>query len=346
MPKKLSIDYIKDICFKRGFELVKIEYIQNKRYLLLRCLKGHITQKKFYYLNKGTQCVKCFSTAKLDIISVNNFLKTKDIILLDSTLINTKYKHNFKCTICHYIWQTSVNNIKYHHTGCSACKGTVSYSTEYCHAIAKINRWKFLDNYYNNYTELHNWECNLGHIIKRSLINIKKSARCYKCLGKRMKSIEDMHYIAKIKNGLCLSIKYKFNTKLLWKCHKNEHEPFLLLYTYVKQGQWCPECSMGKNYSKGEVAVREYVKNLYPDTIKWSNFIPGRKFELDIYVPSLKKAIEYDGRFHLTESQIKADNFKNQYCQKVGITLLRIQHKDYRKNKNNVLNRVKTFLQD
>lgn len=49
--------------------------------------------------------------------------------------------------------------------------------------------------------------------------------------------------------------------------------------------------------------------------------------ELDIYIPSKRIAIEYDGAFWHNPSKIKRDTKKYQLCQEKGIYLIRIREK-------------------
>lgn len=90
-----------------------------------------------------------------------------------------------------------------------------------------------------------------------------------------------------------------------------------------KKGTNCPICSMEAHTSFPEKAILFYVKQYFSTAVEnyRSSFL-GRK-ELDIFMPDLKVAIEYDGvAWHKdTERDLK----KDKVCQKHGITLIRIR---------------------
>jgi hypothetical protein len=69
----------------------------------------------------------------------------------------------------------------------------------------------------------------------------------------------------------------------------------------------CLHMKYGGNYSKGEMQVRELVKSYYPLACKKvfnrkHGAAPGNCFELDVYIPSLRKGIEFNGaKWHTVE---------------------------------------------
>ena len=84
----------------------------------------------------------------------------------------------------------------------------------------------------------------------------------------------------------------------------------------------CPECNKAVKTSFPEQAVYYYIKQYFPDTINSDRTILNGK-ELDIYIPSKKVAIEYDGQsWH---QNINRDIKKNQLCKDNNITLIRIR---------------------
>lgn len=63
------------------------------------------------------------------------------------------------------------------------------------------------------------------------------------------------------------------------------------------QGKGCPECGKHISKSKGEIEVREYIKSIYSGEIISNDRIQLGGKELDIYLPELKLAFEYDGTY-------------------------------------------------
>lgn len=89
----------------------------------------------------------------------------------------------------------------------------------------------------------------------------------------------------------------------------------------LTDGRGCPECSKHLQTSFPEQAIYYYVKQVFPDAI---NRYTGLGFELDIYIPSIKVGIEYDGLFSHCDKGIE-DERKNQKCKDAGIPLIRVR---------------------
>ncbi len=89
----------------------------------------------------------------------------------------------------------------------------------------------------------------------------------------------------------------------------------------------CARCATAKQTSFPEQSVYYYVKKYYPDAINgYTDILNNHGMELDIYVPTLKIGIEYDGvAFHRSEKQIKREQEKHNICFQNGIKLIRIR---------------------
>lgn len=114
--------------------------------------------------------------------------------------------------------------------------------------------------------------------------------------------------------------------KVWWLC-PNGHE-YVASVLHRGHGTNCPICNSGRQTSFAEKAIFYYVKKVYPDAIHRDTEVLGNRMELDIYIPSLKLAIEYDGAFwHDGEKAKKREQEKFLRCQQMGINLLRIKEK-------------------
>lgn len=68
--------------------------------------------------------------------------------------------------------------------------------------------------------------------------------------------------------------------------------------------------------------------------------------ELDIWIPGLRKAIEYDGEYwHQTPEAQERDSRKTRACCQAGIGLLRISDKHWTLNSEAVIVALKFFLE-
>ena len=106
-------------------------------------------------------------------------------------------------------------------------------------------------------------------------------------------------------------------------------------------------CSNFKS-SKPEHEILTYIKEIHPGLeIQESNrtVLGGR--ELDIYIPELKIAIEYNGLYYHSEKYISDKHYhlsKTKDCQKQGITLYHIFSDEWENNKQAVQHRLKYLV--
>ncbi len=117
-------------------------------------------------------------------------------------------------------------------------------------------------------------------------------------------------------------VTYGSGKKFWWKCplgHSYQASP---LHRTIGSTN-CPICNSGRQTSFAEQAFYFYIKKLYPDAINRYTEIFDNRMELDIFIPSIRLAIEYDGVFwHKNKSREK---IKYKYCQKNNIKLIRIK---------------------
>jgi hypothetical protein len=72
--------------------------------------------------------------------------------------------------------------------------------------------------------------------------SIEYGTWCPYCAAVKKLSIEDAHFIASQKNGLCLSKKYvSAQEKLEWKCDQG-HIWSATMASVRNLGTWCPKC--------------------------------------------------------------------------------------------------------
>ena len=117
-----------------------------------------------------------------------------------------------------------------------------------------------------------------------------------------------------------------------WRCpvgHSYRADP--LHRTNKDKPTGCSVCFAGRQTSFAEQAVYYYVKKLYPDAESRSRSIFDNSMELDIYIPSIRIGIEYDGEAWHGKNNRKAEreNRKYQICKKKGIKLIRLREKKF-----------------
>jgi hypothetical protein len=114
--------------------------------------------------------------------------------------------------------------------------------------------------------------------------------------------------------------------------------------TYLR-GSGCTKCLAASKRSKGEIELCQYIKSIYPGKVQEnSRDIIGKK-ELDVYLPELNLAFEYNGDYHHKLKEEKYSGYhvqKKKDCEKKGIKLIEILDTQWRKNKE----KLKKFIKE
>ena len=110
--------------------------------------------------------------------------------------------------------------------------------------------------------------------------------------------------------------------KFYFKCEKG-HSFQSKVCHMVDSNIICPICTREKKTSISQLAIYYYLLKIFPDTKQNVSFDFLFNKELDIYIPSLKIGIEYDGQ--AWHQDISKDLSKNQICEDNGIVLYRIR---------------------
>lgn len=104
-------------------------------------------------------------------------------------------------------------------------------------------------------------------------------------------------------------------------------------------GQGCPRCAKNIFRSKGERELCEYIKSIYSNKVleNTRDYLNGK--ELDIFIPELKIAFEYNGehwhQIHEERTPGYHEN-KRQLCKDKGIRLVEVWEKEWKKNKEKI----------
>lgn len=134
----------------------------------------------------------------------------------------------------------------------------------------------------------------------------------------------------------------KYDTKMKITCQKHG-EFWQTPNDHVNQGHGCPNCSC--NTSTGEKEIQDFIGRYFTIVKKDKKTLDG--LELDILVPSVNMAVEYNGlRWH-SEEFIGDRNYhlnKTEKCKKLGIGLVHVFEDEYLTKKEIVLDKLKTLL--
>ena len=313
-----------------------------------KCNKGHEWQATVNHRTSGRNCPFCAGQKVLqginDLQTINpslakewNYEKNNNLVPSD-VMPNSNKKIWWKCNTGHE-WQATIAS-RNSGNGCPYCSGRTAIKG--INDLQTINpdlakEWNYEKNGDLSPTEvtIHSnkkvwWKCSKGHEWKIAINNRSNGNGCPYCSGRfAIKNINDLQTInptlAKEWNyeknyGLTpIDVLPNSEKKVWWKCNKG-HE-WQATIASRSGGAGCPTCHSERNTSLPEYALEYYLIKSGFDVIH-----PYKElgYELDIYIPSKKIAIEYDGSFW-HKNKTKKDLEKNAKSKKHGIKLYRIR---------------------
>ena len=118
-----------------------------------------------------------------------------------------------------------------------------------------------------------------------------------------------------------------------------------LPYAHAK-GQGCPICKSELTDSIGENQLREYIKTIYDDDIKFNTRSVIKPLEIDIFLPKTNVAFEYDGLYWHSELKAKTSYHidKTNMCKAKNINLYHIFDDEWELKKDIVKSRIASIL--
>ena len=179
------------------------------------------------------------------------------------------------------------------------------------------------------------WICNKGHEFQATVNNRSSGYGCPYCSGRKpYKGETDLvttnprlaaEWHPTKNYPLCPEdVSAGSKKKVWWKCNMG-HEWLAVIYSR-SDGNDCPVCSKRNHSSFPEQAIYFYTKKVFPDAVNGFTELFSNKMELDIFIPSIKVGIEYDGiAWHNSATTSKREKKKYELCQANDIRLIRIK---------------------
>ena len=312
------------------------------------CNKGHEWIAIVNNRNKGRGCPIC-SSNKLqqgsnDLQTINptlakewNYEKNNGLTPMD-VLPNSNKKVWWRCNKGHE-WQAAIAN-RNKGRCCPYCSGKIvlkGYNDLQTINPTLAKEWNYEKNNRLTPTDVSPnshikvwWKCIKGHEWQASIKNRYNGTGCPYCVGRFVvRNENDLQTVNPIlseewnyekNNGLTpLDVFPSSNKKVWWKCNKG-HE-WRASINNRNNGIGCPICNSERKTSFPEYAIEYYLAKYGLDVIHSHK---GLGYELDIYIPSRKTAVEYDG-YLWHKSKTKKDLEKNFKCKRDGIKLYRIR---------------------
>ena len=126
------------------------------------------------------------------------------------------------------------------------------------------------------------------------------------------------------------------NAKNFYRCNTCN-----LTFHRINGYPFCPECNKSSQFvSKKEKEIANYIRSFYKGEVRenYRQLFAGTNKEVDIWLPELNLAIEYDGTFWHSYNRFtdmsfsefsKAAEWKRLECEKMGVRLITINECDY-----------------
>ncbi len=252
--------------------------------------------------------------------------------------VGSEKKVWWKCGKGHE-WQAMISNKNKGH-GCPYCAGKKvlkGYNDLQTVNPTLAKEWNYEkntslkpENFTANSGQKVWWMCDKGHEWNATIDSRSKGNGCPYCSGRKvLKGYNDLQTINltlakewnyEKNNGLTpMDVTSNSNKKVWWQCSKG-HE-WQAKISHRNNGVACPICNSERSTSFPEYVLVYYLKKCGLEVI---HSYKEQGYELDIYIPSKKIAIEYDGYFW-HKNKGKKDLEKNFKCEKDGIKLYRIR---------------------
>jgi len=279
---------------------------------------------------------------------VKEFIEKDNYHLLSTEYMNNHTKLDIKCSKDH-IFQMTLADFQQNHR-CPICKKCKKYTIDDVKLYIEERGYTLFSTEYINTNSKLKLLCPNNHIFYSSLSNFRNGYKCPICAGNKKLSYDYVKTFIKNKGYNLLSRKY-INTyrKLRIKCNKN-HE-FEMRFNNFQQGQRCPLCKYKNGRSEPEKEILNFISSIYNGSIINNDrkTIKNKKtncyLELDILLPDINKAIEFNGTYwHSMKNKIILDEIKINESKRKNIGLLTIYEKEWKNNKQLCLNKVKAFI--
>jgi len=204
-----------------------------------------------------------------------------------------------------------------------------------------------LENYISSRTKIlhqclvckHKWKVTPNNILS-------KKSKCPACSKKSLTKCDDVYkrQVSIINASIIPIEKYKnCRTKILHRClvctHKWKASPPNIL---IKSG--CPICSKKNSSSKGEKEVAAFIKEIYNGLIIENDRTILRPKELDVYLPEICVAFEYNGDYWHRDKPKGYHSDKTTGCADQGIKLLHIWECDWNNNPEAIKNKIRGII--
>lgn len=155
------------------------------------------------------------------------------------------------------------------------------------------------------------WLCRNGHSYYKEPFRILMGRRCPYCETKHVHFLSGFNDLETLFPEISREWNTERNTlkpnqikawsseKVWWRCAEN-HEWEATLYNRTKNASGCPECS--RKTARGETELLEFVRNFHD--AEFGNRRMIKPYELDVWIPSLRIGLEFNGYYWHSDEAI------------------------------------------
>ena len=337
-------------------------FTKMREHIEIRCKKHGIFKQSADNHKNGSKCPKCTNKNKMTTFEYLEKIYQRRTIFYDYSrlvYIDSNTKVEIGCDLHGWFWQNPNNHLTGHN--CPKCAKDSHGSWNL------LGKEKFIeeltpDQLKNDYSKF----IYINSSTKGEIICIKHGSfwqtpndhrqghNCPKCATIKnvdtniRKKFPDLLLEFKEKHGESFdygkSIFIDMHTPIEIGCYK--HGKFLQKPYHHRNGSKCPKCA--SHISKPEIEVANHIREIGFEILT-SNRNIIKPYELDIYIPELKKAIEFNGTYwHYSEKYFIPGKHseKSNLCREKGIQLLHIREDLWKKDPEKMIEVIQRFIKD
>ena len=338
--------------------------VGSNRSVWWRCDKGHSWEDPVVKRVHGKPCPYC--TNRRVLIGYNDLVTLYPQIAdewdysgnigidINAVVPGCTKKVLWKCSSCGFVWRTSIQSRTRNGSGCPRCakkkaaerrRNTMLEKNGHLQDVELLKSWDYEKNGLlrpEDVTASSNmkvwWRCPIcDYSWQAKICNRTNGRGCPSCSNRIL--VKGVNDLESCNPSLAAEWDYEKNSpvtpsdvfaksgkKVFWLCPKGHSYSATVLHR--ASGTNCPICNSGRQTSFAEQAVFFYIRKIFPDAISRYQDIFDNGMELDIFIPSIRLAIEYDGVFWHKDKNIERDKLKYEICQKNNIYLIRLREAD------------------
>lgn len=355
------------------YDYSKVEYVNSITPVTLICrvCGNEFKQRPSNHINMRNGCPFCSGTLKK---TTEQFIEEARKIhgnKYDYSKVEYTGNKNDVCIICHEkdengvehgeFIQQALTHLQGH--GCSKCSNRYKRNTEEFIQKANTIHHNLYDYSKVNYNGSHNKVTIICHKKDKNGVehgefeqvakNHLNGEKCPKCKIEKLACINNSTTDEFIRKSIEIhGVKYDYsktvyiNNKMPVIITCKKHGDFPQLPHDHLQGHGCPKC--GNISSEGETEIVKYISSFVGENnVQVRNRVLIKPYEIDIYVPSMKLGIEYNGLVWHSERFGKDKSYhieKIIKCNELGIKLIHIFEDEFIEKRDIVLNKIKYIL--